>query len=112
MGTAPGRPKRSKNAAGEKTPASRQRPRHNAIESAAYFRIDRRSVAQQLRHLWHHISTGAAEIEMVAAEGIFDQMLSHELRRWAQGLHQKANEIRNLHRLIMRANPPAARKKR
>jgi hypothetical protein len=74
----------------------------------AYFEIDRSTVLRQLQNLMRAIDEGAEDIEMAAAEGVFDKSLSRVLHRRAGQLHRTAKDLNALLRSVARAHIPRA----
>lgn len=73
---------------------------------STYFEIDRSTVARDLKNLRSAIEDGAKQIEMVAAERVFDQSLSQALVQKARELHLVARDLNGLLRLVERARMP------
>ena len=71
-----------------------------------YFEIDRSTVLEQLQYLRRTIDEGAREMEMVAAEGVFDKSLSRLLEGRARSLHRTAKDLNSLLRSVARAHIP------
>jgi predicted ATP-dependent protease len=67
---------------------------------STYFEIDRSTVSTELRALQRTIKEGAKQIDMVAAERVFDQSLSRALVRRARKLHLVARDLSGLIRLV------------
>jgi hypothetical protein len=72
----------------------------------AYFEIDRSTVLHQLQNLMRAIERGAEDIEMVAAEGVFDKSLSRALQRGARQLRRTAKDLNALLSSVARASYP------
>jgi deoxyribose-phosphate aldolase len=70
------------------------------------FHIDRAEVATHLYKLSQAISTGAKEIEMVAAERVFDKSLTAKLAGKARVLRRLAKQLNRMHELAARARFP------
>jgi hypothetical protein len=81
-------------------------------ENAAIFEADRSAMARELHILRRQIEECAIEIEMVAAEGVFDRSLSRALMRRAQKLRLVARDLTNLLGLVERARVPAGTRRR
>lgn len=71
-----------------------------------YFELDRSTVLAQLQYLQRTIDEGAREMEMVAAEGVFDKSLSRLLEGRARSLHRTAKDLNSLLRSVARAHIP------
>jgi hypothetical protein len=78
--------------------------------ASSYFEIDRSTVARELQSLESTIEEGAKQIEMVAAERVFDQSLSRALAKRARKLHLVARDLNRLLRLVERARMPKTSK--
>lgn len=74
------------------------------------FEIDRKVVARQLKALQLAITDGATEMEMVAAESVFDTRLSSLLKRSARSLHRTVQGLNVLRLAVARARFPRVRK--
>lgn len=74
------------------------------------FEIDRKVVVRQLKALQLAITDGATEMEMVAAENVFDTRLSTLLKRRARSLYQTAQSLNVLRLAVARARFPRLRK--
>ena len=70
--------------------------------------MDRSVVARQLRDLWRANEDTATELEMIAAENVFDKRLSATLARKARALHRMAKSMKELHLVVARARFPGA----
>ena len=79
-----------------------KRPEYTSTD----FEIDRTTVTLQLRNLRRAVDEGAMEMDMVAAERVFDKALSHALIRSARKLHSIVTELDALLRLVARAHLP------
>jgi len=84
----------------------KKRPHKRATNEITYFEIDRATVARELQNLKSAIEEGAKQIEMVAAERVFDQSLSRELVRRARKLQLVARDLNGLLKLVARAHMP------
>jgi hypothetical protein len=60
------------------------------------FEFDRQLVARSLEGLTAEIDRAAIDIEMVAAEGVFEEQISLELLREARRLQSTAHELKQL----------------
>jgi hypothetical protein len=74
--------------------------------SLEYFEMDRSTVLEQLQNLRRTIDEGAKEMEMVAAERVFDKSLSRLLEGRARSLHRTAKDLNSLLRSVARAHIP------
>ena len=70
------------------------------------FHIDRAEVAARLYRLSKALSAGAAELEMVAAERVFDKRFSAQLVRKARDLKRLAKQLNRMHEEAARARFP------
>jgi hypothetical protein len=84
----------------------RPQARKRTDNELTYFEIDRSTVVSELRNLKSAIEEGAKQIEMVAAERVFDQSLSRELVRRARKLQLVARDLNGLLKLVARAHMP------
>ena len=84
----------------------RPQARKRTDNELTYFEIDRSTVASELQNLKGVIEEGAKQIEMVAAERVFDQSLSRELVRRARKLQLVARDLNGLLKLVARARMP------
>ena len=75
-------------------------------DALEYFEIDQSVVLGQLQNLRRAIEEGAEELEMVAAERVFDKSLSRALERRARQLQQTAKDLNSLLRSIASAHLP------
>ena len=75
-------------------------------DTLEYFEIDRSTVLDQLQNLRRTIDEGAEEMEMVAAERVFDKSLSRLLEGRARRLHRTAKDLNSLLRSVARARIP------
>ena len=75
-------------------------------DTLEYFEIDRSAVLDQLQNLRRTIDEGAEEMEMVAAERVFDKSLSRLLEGRARRLHRTAKDLNSLLRSVARAHIP------
>jgi hypothetical protein len=73
------------------------------LDQRQIFEIDRSIVILQLRTLLHTIEEGGEELELVAAEGVFDKSLSRTLILRARKLHLIARDLNGLLRVLERA---------
>ncbi len=85
---------------------TRPRARKPTDNELTYFEIDRSTVARDLQSLKSAIEEGAKQIEMVAAERVFDRSLSRELVRSARKLQLVARDLNGLLKLVARAHMP------
>ena len=60
------------------------------------FECDRDDVLRQIDDLRGAITSGARELEMVAAEGVFEASLAEDLLRTARSLRATAKQVGNL----------------
>lgn len=74
------------------------------------FEIDRKVVVRQLQALQSAITDGATEMEMVAAESVFDTRLSTLLKRSARSLFRTARSLNVVRLAVVRARFPRVRK--
>ena len=65
-----------------------------------YLKADRRTELAHLRALQSAIRGGAGQMEMAAAEGIFDQRISELFLRNARELRRVARELNQLQRVV------------
>jgi len=84
----------------------RPQARKRTDNELTYFEIDRSTVAREVQTLKSAIEEGAKQIEMVAAERVFDQSLSRELVRRARKLQLVARDLNGLLKLVARARMP------
>jgi hypothetical protein len=84
----------------------KKRPHKRATNEVTYFEIDRSTVSSELQNLKSAIEEGAKQIEMVAAERVFDRSLSAALVRKARELHLVARDLKGLLKLVARARMP------
>jgi len=84
----------------------RPEARKRTDNQLTYFEIDRSTVVSELQNLKSAIEEGAKQIEMVAAERVFDQSLSRELVRRARKLQLVARDLNGLLKLVARARMP------
>jgi hypothetical protein len=77
-------------------------------DHAQIFEIDRFGVVLQLRSLRRAINEGAEEMEMVAAERVFNGPISRELDREARKLHSTTRDLNRLLGLVERAQVAGA----
>lgn len=75
-------------------------------DTLKYFEIDRSTMLAQLQNLRRTIDEGAEEMEMVAAERVFDKSLSRLLESRARRLHRTAKDLNSLLRSVARAHIP------
>jgi len=61
-----------------------------------WFQFDRNAVLHQVDNMRWAIDQDASDLEMVAAEGIFEKALCDELVRASQALHRMALEMKVL----------------
>ena len=85
-----------------KRPQSRKR----TDNELTYFEFDRSTVTRELQNLKSAIEEGAKQIEMVAAERVFDQSLSRKLVQRARKLQLVARDLNELLKLVARAHMP------
>ena len=78
----------------------------------SWFEFDRIAVLRQLDELNGAIDANAKELQMVAAEGVFDKSLSVELLRASRSLQTIAKDVSALRGRVTRASgyPKAIRK--
>jgi hypothetical protein len=70
------------------------------------FRFDRSVVVSQLYGLSRALSAGATEIELVAAERVFDRAFSSRLVRTARSLQRFAKQLNSMHKEAARQRFP------
>jgi hypothetical protein len=92
------------------TKDKRQHPAKRPDYSLTDFETDRSIVARELRSLQRATEEGAKQIDMVAAERVFDEPLSRALIRRARGLHLIARDLTSLLRLVAQAHIPPQRR--
>ena len=61
-----------------------------------WFELDRSIVVDELTDLRETINRGAMQLEMVSAEGMFDQPLSEAIGRKAGALRRLSRKLKNL----------------
>jgi hypothetical protein len=69
-----------------------------------WFDVDRRAVLHQIDSTRATLDGNAKELEMVAAEGLFEKSLSDLLLRTSQALSTIAQELRALRAAVARAS--------
>jgi hypothetical protein len=71
-----------------------------------FFEIDRSVLIDQLRVLKENLRGALTEIEMVAAETVFDKRLSAKLKRRARALNRTAERLDVLSKVLAGAKFP------
>jgi hypothetical protein len=78
-----------------------------------WFEFDRSAVLRQIDLVQNAIDQNAAELGVVAVEGVFEKPLSDGLLRASRALHLIAHELGALHGLVAHTTRyPKGRKKR
>jgi hypothetical protein len=77
-----------------------------ADRALQYFRLDRSVVVGQLNSLSRVLSAEALQIEMVAAEGVFNKSFSSRLARLALSLQRFAKELNAMRKEAARQRSP------
>jgi len=90
-------PKQAKKEARASVPQKPPLVRETADRALQYFRIDRSVVVAQLNSLSRVLSAEAFQIEMVAAERVFNKSFSSRLARMALTLQRFAKELNAMH---------------
>lgn len=85
---------------------SRQTVKSSADFALQCFHIDRAEVSARLYKLSHSLAAGAVEMEMVAAERVFDKRFSAQLVRKARDLKRLAKQLNRMHEDAARARFP------
>ena len=70
------------------------------------FHLDRADVSLSLGRLSRTLASGAMELDMVAAERVFDKSFSAKLGRKARDLQRLANALNHMHEEAARAPFP------
>jgi hypothetical protein len=70
------------------------------------FDIDKAEVSARLYKLSHSLAAGAKEMEMIAAERVFDKSFSAKLANKAQVLRRLAQHLNRMHEQAARARFP------
>jgi hypothetical protein len=78
------------------------------VNESTYFEIDRSVVLGHLAELQRTVDEGATQLEMVAAEEVFDKGLSRAFTRKAEKLHAIARDLKSLLRSVAKAQIPGA----
>ena len=91
-----------------RAPAPRKPPlvRETADRALQYFRLDRSVVVGQLNSLSRVLSAEALQIEMVAAERVFNESFSSRLAQMALSLQRFAKELNIMHKEAARQRSP------
>lgn len=73
------------------------------------FDIDKAEVSARLYKLSHSLAAGAKEMEMIAAERVFDKSFSAKLANKAQVLRRLAQQLNRMHEQAALARFPGDR---
>jgi hypothetical protein len=75
-----------------------------------FFEMDRSVLIDQLKALKQNLRGAVTEIEMIAAEAVFDKRLSAQLKLKARALNRTAESLNTLGKVLARAKFPKPRK--
>jgi hypothetical protein len=99
-------PKRAKKEARASVPRKPPLVEETADRALQYFRLDRSVVVGQLNSLSRVLSAEALQIEMVAAERVFNKSFSSRLARLALSLQRFAKELNAMRKEAARQRSP------
>jgi hypothetical protein len=86
------------------------RSRSKIRSESDFLKIDRSVLVGQLKALKQNLRSALTEIEMVAAETVFDKRLSAQLKRRARALNRTAERLDALGKVLARAKFPKPNK--
>jgi hypothetical protein len=74
------------------------------------FEADRSILVQRLEHVGDAVEDSATEMEMIAAERVFEPQVSKILTGEVRALHRMARELKDLRLAVARARLPETAK--
>jgi hypothetical protein len=86
------------------------RPGSEINSERDFFEIDRSVLIRQVKALRITVRRALTEIEMIAAENVFDKRLSAKLTRKARELSRMAERLEALSKVLTRAKFPKPKK--